>query len=147
MWQKIIIAVGRVLIALIFVISGVSKLFNWNASLQHIESVLTDWHAYVGGGAFFETAISLAPVLLGLAIAFELIGGCSVLIGYRAKWGAFLLILFLIPTTLLVHHFWFLEGQAKTDEQINFIKNCAILGGLMVLWASSSLLDKRRAPF
>lgn len=145
MFQKIVTALGRILIAAIFIISGVSKLFTWSGSLQHLTSVLSDWHAYLGQSSLFSVAISLAPLLLCLAIAFELIGGCSVLIGYRPKWGAVLLILFLIPTTIIMHHFWFLEGQARSEEQISFIKNCAILGGLMVLWASN--MGRRRAPY
>ncbi len=145
MFQKIVTALGRILIAAIFIISGVSKLFNWSGSLQHLTSVLSDWHAYLGQSSLFSVAISLAPLLLCLAIVFELVGGCSVLIGYRPKWGALLLILFLIPTTIIMHHFWFLEGQARSEEQISFIKNCAILGGLMVLWASN--MGRKRAPY
>ncbi|MCP5492430.1 MAG: DoxX family protein [Chlamydiales bacterium] len=145
MCRKFAVVLGRILMAAIFILSGVSKLFNWSGSLQHLESTLSDWHAYLGQSPFFAKAISMAPLLLGLAIAFELIGGCSVLIGYRPKWGAVLLILFLIPTTILMHHFWFLEGQARVEQQISFIKNCAILGGLMILWASN--MDKRRVHY
>ena len=145
MFQKIVIALGRILIAAIFIISGVSKLFNWNGSLQHLVSVLSDWQAYLGQSSLFSVSISLAPLLLCLAIAFELVGGCSVLIGYRPKWGALLLILFLIPTTIIMHHFWFLEGQARSEEQISFVKNCAILGGLMILWATD--MCRKHAPY
>ncbi|MCB1117184.1 MAG: DoxX family protein [Chlamydiia bacterium] len=145
MCRKIAVVLGRILMAAIFILSGVSKLFNWSGSLQHLVSTFSDWHAYLGQSPLFAKAISMAPLLLAIAIALELIGGCSVLIGYRPRWGATLLILFLIPTTILVHHFWFLEGQARADEQISFIKNCAILGGLLILWASN--MDRRRVSY
>ena len=137
MWQKIVVAFGRVLIASIFFVGGLSKIFHWNQTLIQIQSVFSDWKAYVAGTSlesFFEALIPMSAFLLILAIALELIGGASVLIGYKPKWGALCLILFLIPTTIFFHHFWFLEGIARSEEQMAFIKNVAILGGLFILF-------------
>lgn len=146
MWQKTVIALGRILLAAIFIIGALSKIFNWNETLQQLESVFSDLRAYVGS-SIFDMVMPFASVLLVVAIALELIGGASILIGYKPKWGALCLILFLIPTTLVVHHFWFLEGQARAEEQMAFAKNCAILGGLLVLWGHSSIFDKKYANF
>lgn len=72
-----------------------------------------------------------APTLLGVAVGVELIGGLSLLLGIRPRFGAGLLILFLLPTTFLYHHFWFLYGEERNLQLVMFLKNCAIIGGLM----------------
>ena len=131
------VAFGRVLIASIFFIGALGKIFNWNQTLIQAQSVFSDWKAYVAGTgleSFFDLLIPMSALLLIVAIALELIGASSVLIGYKPKWGALCLILFLIPTTIFFHHFWFLEGIARAEEQMAFAKNCAILGGLFILF-------------
>lgn len=63
---------------------------------------------------------------LVLAIILELFGGLSLLFGFKARWGAFALFIFLIPTTLIFHtHF------SEQLQVIMFMKNLAIMGGLL----------------
>ncbi|HPE85387.1 MAG: DoxX family protein [Chlamydiia bacterium] len=146
MWQRILIVLGRVLLAYIFIIGALDKIINWSMMTEQVSAVFADWKAYSTGIGSLETLFGmLEPIstfLLVVAIALELIGGISVLIGFRPKAGAICLILFLIPTTILFHHFWFLEGEPRQTEMINFMKNCSILGGLMILWAATSLQRK-----
>ena len=143
MWQRILIVLGRIFLGYIFVVSGISKIFNWHETQDQVVATLSDWSAYATGIDWLEGLLnimsSMPTILLVTALALELIGGVSVLIGFRPKWGAIFLVLFLIPTTLLYHHFWFLEGTAREEELIAFMKNCAILGGLLVLWAASNM--------
>jgi len=115
--QKIIPLIARIFLALIFVRSGVGKVLDFAGTQEQIAGV----------------GLPL-PVLLTVgAIAFELIGAALVLLGYRAKWGALLLILFLIPTTLIFHSN-FADGMQVTQ----FLKNLAILGGLLMVTAFGS---------
>lgn len=76
--------------------------------------------------------IPWTPILLLFATLFELCGGLSILLGYREKLGAILLILFLIPATVLMHQFWFVEGAMRELQLTHFLKNLAILGGLIL---------------
>jgi putative oxidoreductase len=115
--QKIIPLIARVCLAAIFLRSGASKLLDFAGTQEQI----------AGAG------LPLAALLAAGAIIFELVGAVLVMLGYKAKWGALLLILFLIPATL-VFHTNFAEGMQVTQ----FFKNLAILGGLLMVTAFGS---------
>ena len=55
------------------------------------------------------------------------------LAGFYARAGALLLFLFLIPTTLIFHNFWTLEGMEQQNEMQHFTKNVTIMGGLLLV--------------
>jgi putative oxidoreductase len=122
--EKYLASGGRVLLSLVFILSALGKLAGWESSQQYMAS----------------KGLPLVPVLLGLAIAVELAGGLSVLLGWHARWGALLLFLFLIPTTLIFHNFWSLAGMERQTEMTNFLKNLAIMGGLLLLAAQDRIL-------
>lgn len=64
----------------------------------------------------------------------SLIGGLSILIGYKARMGAWLVIFFLIPVTLMMHNFWEMEdSQEVMIEQILFLNNVSMLGGAFLI--------------
>ncbi len=92
-----------------------------------------DWS--VTAGYMSAKGMPVVPFFLIMAIIFELLGGLSVLLGYKAKFGAWLLIIFLIPTTLIFHNFWGLEDPDRQVQVIMFMKNLAILGGLFIIAA------------
>ena len=115
--------VGRVLLSLIFILSGVGKIFD------------------CGGTAGYMASKGMPMVSLFLlgAIVFDLAGGFSILLGYKAKWGSLLLIVFLIPTTFIFHAFWGIEDQMMQKMQmISFLKNFAIMGGLFMVYSFGS---------
>lgn len=90
--------------------------------------------------------IPWTPVLLLTATLFELLGGLSVLLGYKEKWGATLLALFLVPTTIIMHQFWFVEGGGRELQMAHFLKNLAILGGLILFIQQGSGQSKNPFP-
>jgi len=104
--------IGRILIAQIFLMSGFGKIFNFAGTQE-----------YMAGHGMPFTAL-----LLFGAIVFEIGGGLSLLLGFKARWGAVALIVFLIPTTLIFH-----TALAERMQQIQFMKNSAILGGLLMV--------------
>jgi putative oxidoreductase len=124
--------IGRLLICHIFLLSGITKVVNWSGTEE----------------AMARHGMFAVPLFLVGAIAFELGGGLSLLLGYRARLGALALLLFLIPTTLVFHNFWAAVDPKEHQEQlINFMKNVALMGGLaMVISFGPGLLslDHRR---
>lgn len=112
-------ALGRVLVSLIFVISGLDKLGAWAATAARMEAA----------------GIPIASLLLPVAVLFELGGGLLVLSGLRARLGALMLIVFTVLATLLVHHFWTYSGEAARLQQIQFMKNLGLIGGLLLVFA------------
>ena len=108
---------GRILLSAIFLFSGFHKLTDWSGTAATM----------TGKG------MPAVPLLLAGAIAFEILGGLSVLLGLWGRGGAALLILFLIPTTLVFHNFWAVEAAQQQMQMIHFMKNLAIMGGLFVV--------------
>jgi putative oxidoreductase len=78
---------------------------------------------------------SYTTLMLIIATLFEGIGGLFVLLGFKVRFGATLLILFIIPVTIIMHPFWLISGQEKMFQIAMFMKNLAILGGLLILAA------------
>jgi putative oxidoreductase len=108
---------GRILLALIFLISGLGKIFDWQGTAGYMAS----------------KGMPLIPFFLLGAIVLELAGGLAVLLGFKARIGALLLIVFLIPATLIFHNFWTLTGMERQIQMIMFLKNLAIMGGLLLV--------------
>lgn len=109
--------IARILLSAIFLYSFFSKITGWEGTIQFMES----------------KGIPFAPLLLVGAIITELAGGLSLCLGYRMRQGALLLGLYLIPTTLIFHNFWAVEGQQVQMQLLQFFKNISIMGGLLLL--------------
>ncbi len=124
---------GRILLAIIFLLSGFNKFAAWDQTAGYMAS----------------KGMPLVPFFLVCAALIELAGGLSVLLGFKARLGAAALFLYLIPTTLIFHNFWALEGMEQQVQMVMFLKNLAIMGGLLLLFAfgpgGSSLDERRRA--
>lgn len=76
-----------------------------------------------------------APMAMAyLAGAVEVIGGVLLIIGLKARTAAFALIVFTIIATWLAHAFWLLDGPVRVQQQIQFFKNLAIIGGLLFVF-------------
>jgi len=76
-------------------------------------------------------------LLIG-AIILLLLGGLMVLIGYRSSFGSILLLLYYIPVTFIVHSFWNDPVKVQRIQAIMFMKNLAIIGGLLMIIANGS---------
>lgn len=117
--QYYLIAIGRVLLSLVFILSGISKIIDWPGTAAYMAA----------------QGLPLVPLLLGLAAAIEILGGISLLLGWNARWGAWLLFLYLIPVTVVFHNFWALTGAEQQTQLVNFLKNLSIMGGLLLVAA------------
>lgn len=110
---------GRILMSAIFIGSGLTKLM----SLDQTAGYMT--HA----------GIPAAHALAVIAALVEICGGLAVLLGFLTQLATAGLFLYLIPVTLIFHHFWGLHGMERQMQMANFMKNLAIMGGLAVLFA------------
>ncbi len=93
--------------------------------------------------------VPLASVAVPLSGIMALAGGMSILLGYRAKTGAWLIVLFLVPVTLMMHKFWTVHDPMMAQTQmVMFMKNVALLGAALLItqFGSGPLsLDARRS--
>ncbi len=117
--MDILLVVGRVLFALIFINSGIAH--------------LTKLNDMTGYAQFKKVpAPKLAVIVTGLML---IIGGLYIVFGVYADLGALLLAVFLIPTAFMMHNFWTIQDpQAKQGEMINFFKNLSLAGAALIIF-------------
>lgn len=127
---RYLVPLGRLLYAAIFIASGP----------RHFSSDIIGYASAQG--------VPLAPIAVPLSGVIALLGGLSVALGYKARWGAWLLVLFLVPVTVMMHRFWGLsDPQATQLQQAMFVKNVALLGAALFIAAMGSgplSLDAKR---
>ena len=125
-----LMVIGRVLLALMFVMAGFSKLGNIGGTAAYIAS----------GGLPMPTVLA---VLVGL---FELIAGLALAVGYKARWAALALGVFTLLASVLFHQFWAVPADKQMVQQLMFMKNLAVAGGMFIvaaLGAGPVSLDNR----
>ena len=128
-----LVLVGRLLIAVMFVQSGYEKLTDLAGTAGYIAS----------GGLPNSTALA------ALTGVFELVAGLAIAIGFKARWAALLLAGFTLLASFLYHAYWSAPADQQMVVQLLFMKNMAIVGGLLVLTAlgaGPASMDSRRAP-
>jgi putative oxidoreductase len=78
--------------------------------------------------------VPMASFLVPLSGIIELIGGLSILLGYKAKYGAWLIVIFLIPVTFMLHNFWTItDPMAKQMDMVSFMKNISMTGAALMI--------------
>ena len=114
--QTALVLAGRVLLALIFVMAGAT----------HFSKQTIAFAASQG--------VPLASLAVPLSGLIALAGGLSVMLGYCAKIGAWLIVLFLVPVTFTMHKFWAAPDPMIAQMQmVMFMKNISILGGALLI--------------
>jgi putative oxidoreductase len=121
---------GRILFSAIFIMSG----------FLHFSQAEIGYAAQAG--------VPMARLLVPASGLLALAGGLSILLGYRAKIGGWLLVLFLVPVTLMMHNFWAVKNPMMAQIQMAmFLKNVTIIGGALLIsqFGTGALsLDARR---
>ena len=129
--QGAVVVLGRFFFALIFLMAGANHF-----SRQTI-------------GFAASQGVPLASIAVPLSGVLALAGGLSILLGYRAKLGAWLIVLFLVPVTLMMHKFWAVQDPMMAQMHMGmFMKNVAMLGCALLIsqfGAGPFSLDARRS--
>ena len=110
--MKYIPLAARICLCSIFLKAGIGKIFGFAGTATMMA----------------ERGLPIANILLIVTITFQLLGGLSLLFGYKVNIGSVLLILFLIPATLVFHN-----PLADPSEINNFLKNIGLIGGLLMV--------------
>lgn len=111
--------VARVLLSLMLVWSGIGKVTAFS---------------YMAGYAAAKGLPSPA-LAIGVAAAIEILGGLTIILGFKTKLAAWVIFLYLIPVTFVFHNFWAVQGPEHIDTMIHFMKNVTIMGGFLMLAA------------
>ena len=130
-WQGAVVVLGRFFYVLIFLMAG-----PFHFSRQEV--------AYAAA-----QGVPLASILVPFSGVLAFAGGLSILLGYRAKLGAWLIVVFLVPVTVMMHNFWAVHDPMMAQVHMAmFMKNVAMLGGALLIsqfGAGPFSLDARRS--
>jgi len=130
-----VVLVARVLVGVVFLMSGYGK--------------LTGLEAFAAGLA--RQGVPFTSLMAPLGAAVEFFGGLALIVGIGTRYAAALLVVFVIVATLISHRFWEFQDAARATQRVQFMKNLAIDGGLLALFLTGggrlsldALLNGRR---
>jgi putative oxidoreductase len=130
--QAIPVVIGRILLALMFVLAGIGKLTGLEGTAGYIASKGLP-----------------APMVLAVAVGvLELVAGVLLIIGWQARWAALALAVFTVVASVIFHNYWAMPAEQQMMQQLMFMKNLAVTGGLLIVFAYGAgtlSLDARRA--
>ena len=125
------VVIARVLLALMFLLAGISKFGDLQGTAGYIAS----------GG------LPMPQVLAFATAALEVVAALMLIVGWQARWAALALAVFTLMASLFFHKFWALPADQQYMQQLMFMKNSAVIGGLLMVFAfgaGSLSLDGRR---
>lgn len=129
--QNPLALIGRILLAIVFVPAGFGKIGGFEGTVA------------------YATAAGLPMPTVGVAIALliELVGGLALLIGLGTRYAALALAVFTLVASYFFHAYWALPAEQQMMQQLMFMKNIAITGGLLAFaafGAGAFSVDARR---
>jgi putative oxidoreductase len=113
---------GRILIALIFVLSGFGKVTGFEGTVGYI----------AGKGLPLPQLFAIGAIII------ELGGGLMLVFGWRARWAAAALLVFTAFAALIFHNFWAVPPDQAQNQMIHFMKNISMMGGLLYVLVHGS---------
>lgn len=113
---------GRILLASIFLMSGIGKIGGFAGTAGYMGS----------------KGMPMVEVLLAITIVIEIGAALMLILGWKAKIGAALLFLWMIPVTFLFHNFWAMPAADQQLQTIMFMKNLGLMGGMLYIMAFGS---------
>jgi len=129
--QNPLALVGRILLAILFIKYGFEKVVGFQGTV----------------GCIAAKGLPMAAVLAALGAVVELGGGILLAVGLLTGWAALALAGFCVLPAFLFHPFWTLPAEQQYGEQVNFFKDLALAGGLLVVagfGAGAASIDGRR---
>lgn len=120
--QRVCLITGRSLLGLYFILPGITKITGFAGMSEYMAA----------------HGVPLVPVLLVLTIIIQIGGGAALAAGYRAQLMAFVLAGLTLVISVYMHNFWtYEEGMERAHEMQNFVKNMAIMAGLLFVAGTS----------
>jgi putative oxidoreductase len=110
---------GRLLLAAMFIYAGFGKIGGFAGTA-----------AYIG-----SQGLPLPQVLAAGTIVLEIVAGVLLVVGWKARWAALALALFTVLASVIFHAFWSVPAEQFRTQQLFFLKNMAVVGGLLMVVA------------
>jgi putative oxidoreductase len=130
--QNPLALLSRLLLAALFLPAGIGKITGFAGTVGYIASV----------------GLPMPTVAAAVAIAVEVLGGLALIVGFGTRWAALALALFTLGASFFFHNYWALPAEQQMMQQLMFMKNIGVTGGLLALaafGAGAFSLDARRS--
>jgi putative oxidoreductase len=114
-----VILVARVLLAIMFLLAGISKFAGLEGTAGYIAS----------------KGLPAAQLLAVAVAALEVVAALLLIVGWQARWAALALAAFTLLATVLFHNYWAMPAEQQMMQQLMFMKNIAVVGGLLAIFA------------
>jgi len=115
-FERLVLLIGRGLLGLYFILPGISKITGFAATSEYMAA----------------HGVPLIPVLLVVTIVMQIGGGLALMFGFKTQLVAFVLAGLTLVISIFMHNFWVMEeGLERNHEVQNFVKNLAIMAGLL----------------
>jgi len=109
--------IGRILLGLIFVIAGVDKIMALDGTIKYA----------TGAG------MPMPDIAVYIGIVIEVGMGLLLLVGFKTRWAAAVLVIFILVANFYFHQYWNMEGPPRNLNKIMLFKNLALIGGMLML--------------
>jgi putative oxidoreductase len=130
-FERLVLLTGRGLLGLYFILPGISKITGFAQTGEYMAA----------------HGVPFITVLLPLTIAIQIGGGLALMFGFRAQLVAFVLAGLTLVICVFMHNFWVMpEGLERNHELQNFVKNLAIMAGLLYV-AGARIQGQTEKPF
>ncbi|HEX5739309.1 MAG TPA: DoxX family protein [Hydrogenophaga sp.] len=129
--QNPLALVSRLLMAALFLPAGLGKIGGFEGTAGYIASV----------------GLPMPALGAAVAIAVEVLGAVALILGLGTRWAALALAVFTLVASFFFHNFWAMPAEQQMMQQLMFMKNIAVVGGLLALvafGAGAFSLDARR---
>ena len=129
--QNPLALLARLLLAALFLPAGIGKISGFAGTAGYIGSV----------------GLPMPEVGAAIAIAVEVLGGIALILGLGTRWAALALAVFTLVASFFFHAYWALPAEQQMMQQLMFMKNIGVVGGLLALaafGAGAFSLDARR---
>lgn len=108
---------ARLLLAAVFLVFGVRSILGFAGSV----------------GYFTKVGFPAPEAMVVLAIVIQLLAGVLLVVGWKTRWAAWLLVAYVVIATLMAHRYWEYDAAQYVAQMTNFFKNLAIIGGLIMV--------------
>lgn len=130
--QNPLALLSRLLLAALFLPAGIGKITGFAGTVGYIASV----------------GLPMPTVAAAVAMAVEVLGGLALIVGFGTRWAALALALFTLGASFFFHNYWAMPAEQQMMQQLMFMKNIGVTGGLLALaafGAGAFSLDARRS--
>jgi putative oxidoreductase len=127
-----VVVIARVLLALMFILAGFSKFAGLEGTAGYIAS----------------KGLPMPSVLAFLTAVLEVVAGIALAVGFQARIAGLALAVFTLLANVIFHNFWAMPADQAFVQQLMFMKNLAVAGGLLLVFsfgAGPASIDARRA--